>query len=157
MALRNIRTDKEACLYAKSRTVEKFDARLGELIDDMFETMDSADGAGLAAPQVGILKRVIVVNTGEEAYELVNPEIVESAGCIGAMEGCLSFPGKYGYVERAAEVTARGFDRNGKPVEKHAFDMEARILQHETDHLNGVVYLTKVIDPPEDFPEQNNI
>lgn len=157
MALRNIRTNQEPCLYEKSRVVEKFDDRLSMLIDDMLETMDQADGAGLAAPQVGILKRVIVVNTGEATYELVNPKILSASGNVGAMEGCLSFPGKYGYVERAEAVTVAGVDRHGAPVEKQAVDMEARILQHEIDHLDGIVYLAKVTEPPEGYPEENNL
>ena len=158
MALRNIRKEKEKCLYAISRKVEKFDDRLKELVADMTETNKNADGAGLAAPQVGILKRVIIVDTGEETYPLINPEFTfMSEEKVGAMEGCLSFPGKWGYVLRSKEVIVKAQDPDGNPVERHAFDMEARILQHEIDHLDGIVYLTKVTDPPEGYPDENNI
>lgn len=158
MALRNIRVEKESCLYAKSRTVEVFDDRLQTLIDDMMETMLDADGAGLAAPQVGILKRVITVNPGEEPYALVNPEITYmSEDTIGSMEGCLSFPGKFGWVERAAKVHVNAQKPDGTPIELDAEDFEARILQHEIDHLNGIVYITRVTEPPADYPERNHI
>lgn len=154
MALRTIRTDDDACLYKPCRPVEKFDARLGELIDDMFDTMYKADGVGLAAPQVGVLRRVFVVDTGEDPVELVNPEIVDVSGNCGAMEGCLSFPGKSGYVERAEHVRVRGFDRHGVMREIEADALKARAMQHEYDHLDGLVYLRLVTDPPEGFGEE---
>lgn len=156
MALRTIRTDDDPCLYKPCRKVDSFDARLAELIDDLFDTMQKADGAGLAAPQVGVLRRVVVIDVGEGRIELVNPRIVRSEGKAGDMEGCLSFPQKSGYVERAEHVVVEGYDREGK---LHTYDTHgifARAVQHELDHLEGVVYLTKVTDPPEGFnPEES--
>ena len=151
MALRTIRTDDDPSLYKICRPVERFDARLAELIDDLFETMDTAEGAGLAAPQVGVLRRVVVIDAGEGRVELVNPRIIEKEGLQLGYEGCLSFPVKSGYVERADHVIVEGFDRNDK---KHTYDTTgffARAVQHELDHLDGVVYLTLITDPPEDF------
>lgn len=151
MALRTIRTDDDPCLYKKCRPVEKFDARLADLIDDLYETMNAADGAGLAAPQVGILRRIVVVDAGEGRIELVNPVIRLAEGCQGGYEGCLSFPGQSGYVERADHVIVEGYDRHGV---KHSYDTDgfyARAVQHELDHLDGVVYLTKKTEPPEGF------
>ena len=154
MALRTIRTDDDPCLYKVCKPVEKFDGRLSDLIDDMFETMDTADGAGLAAPQVGILRRVVVVDAGEGRIELVNPKITLSEGCQGGYEGCLSFPGQSGYVERADHVIVEGLDRKGV---LHTYDTNgfyARAVQHELDHLDGVVYLTKKTEPPESFIDE---
>ena len=151
MAIRNIRVDKDACLYKKCRAVEKFDERLSQLIDDMFETMYDADGVGLAAPQVGILRRVVVIDTGENPVELINPEIIHSEGIQQGYEGCLSFPGESGYVERSAHVVARGLDRHGTMHEYGADGLFARAIQHELDHLDGVVYLSRATEPPEEF------
>ena len=151
MALRTIRTDQDPCLYKVCRTVEHYDKRLSDLIDDMFETMYQNDGAGLAAPQVGILRRVLVMDPNEnEKIALINPEIIEVSGMAGSLEGCLSFPGKSGYVERPDHVTVKGFDRNGKAVIYHLTDFAARVVQHEIDHLDGIVYLTKVTDQPKE-------
>lgn len=153
MALRTIRTDDESCLYKKCRPVERFDEKLSELIDDMFDTMYENTGAGLAAPQVGILRRICVIDAAERPIELVNPVITERSGVQGGYEGCLSFPDQKGYVERANKVTVEGFDRHGNPVRYETEGFEARAVQHELDHLDGIVYLTLVTDPPEDFDE----
>ena len=154
MALRTIRTDDEPCLYKICRPVEKFDARLGELIDDMFETMETANGAGLAAPQVGILRRVVVIDAGEGKVELINPRITLQEGTQGCYEGCLSFPGQSGYVERAEHVIVEGYDRNGTLHTYDTKDFFARVVQHELDHLDGIVYLTRKTEPPEGYDEQ---
>ncbi len=157
MALRTIRLEDDPCLYKRCREVDAFNERLSELIDDMFDTMYAADGAGLAAPQVGILKRVVVIDAGgDDPMELVNPEIVSMAGTQGGMEGCLSFPGQSGYVERANEVVVRGYDRHGVPHEYRTEGLKARAVQHEIDHLNGEVFLRLVTDPPEGYLEQED-
>ena len=153
MALRSIRTNDDPCLRKTCRPVENFDKKLSDLIDDMFETMYEADGVGLAAPQVGILRRAVVIDTGEVKMELVNPEIVAQSGCYGAYEGCLSFPGKSGYVERSEHVTVRGLDRHGKPQEFSVDMLGARAVQHELDHLDGHVYIDLVTEPPEGFDD----
>ena len=153
MAKRKIFTDDAACLYKVCRPVERFDKKLAELIDDMAETMYDADGCGLAASQIGILRRVVVIDCGDGLVELVNPQILETSGEEGAMEGCLSFPGKRGYVVRPSRVKVRAYDRKGKLYEYEAEGLFARAVMHETDHLDGNVYLRLVTDPPEGFQE----
>ncbi len=156
MAIRNIRTEGEACLSKKCRPVSKFDDHLSQLLDDMFETMYDADGVGLAASQVGILRRALVIDVGDGPIEMINPEIILSEGIQGEMEGCLSFPGKRGYVERAEHVVVTASDRNGVEKTYDATGLFARAIQHEIDHLNGVVYLSLVKDPPEDYLKDNS-
>lgn len=146
MALRNIVTEKEARLRKVSRPVEKFDERLGELLDDMAETMYQANGVGLAAPQVGILRRVVVIDVGDGIIELVNPRILRTAGSETTSEGCLSFPGEYGLVERPTEVEIEAEDRHGKTFRMTGHDLLARAFCHETDHLDGKVFKTIAIE-----------
>ncbi|MCR5005577.1 MAG: peptide deformylase [Clostridiales bacterium] len=142
MALRNIRVDDDPILRKNSRKVEAFDQRLEMLIDDMFETMYDANGVGLAAVQVGVLKQVIVIDTGEEGEKLVliNPEIIATEGEQTGGEGCLSIPGKNGTVTRPQKVTVRALDREGNVYEKTGEDLLARAFCHEIDHLSGVLY-----------------
>lgn len=155
MAKRTIRVEDDPCLYKKCREVETFDARLSNLIDDLFDTMYDAEGVGLAAPQVGILKRVFAVDIGDgRKIELVNPVIVETSGIQGDYEGCLSFPGQHGYVERPNHVVVRGVDRRGNPVTYSGDGLFARAILHENDHLDGLVYLRLKKEPPQEFLEQ---
>lgn len=141
MALRQIVTIGEDVLYKKSRKVEVFDDRLSQLIDDMIDTMYAANGVGLAAVQIGILKRVVVVDTGEGVYELVNPEIVEKSGEQDGYEGCLSVPGRRGMVKRPMNVTLKAQDRTGKEHTYSVSGFTARAFCHETDHLDGTLFI----------------
>ena len=146
MAIREIRKYDDPALYTVCRPVEKFDERLGELLDDMAETMYQANGVGLAAPQVGILRRVVVIDVGDGIIELVNPRILRTAGSETTSEGCLSFPGEYGLVERPTEVEIEAEDRHGKTVRMTGHDLLARAFCHETDHLDGKVFKTIAIE-----------
>lgn len=140
MGLRKIMTVKEPCLHKVCRPVEKFDGKLHRLLDDMKETLAEANGVGLAAPQVGILRRVVVVDTGEEMLELVNPELLETGGEQVGSEGCLSVPGKYGIVKRPNYAKVRAYDRDGNEFEVEGEELMARCFCHELDHLDGIVY-----------------
>ncbi|MBQ1632061.1 MAG: peptide deformylase [Clostridia bacterium] len=153
MALRIIRKNDDPALYKTCKEVKKFDARLSELIDDMIETMNDANGVGLAAPQIGVLRRVAVIDVGEGPVELVNPVILESSGEQGGIEGCLSFPGESGYVVRPNRVKVEAYDRHGDLYEYEGEGLFARAVFHETDHLDGKVYLRLVTEPPADFKE----
>ena len=136
----------DAVLHKHARKVEKFDARLHELLSDMAETMYAADGAGLAAPQVGVLKRAVVIDVGEGLVELVNPEIVDAEGEVTVVEGCLSVPGRSGRVVRPEKVKVRALNREGEPVEVEGEGILAVCLCHEIDHLDGVMYVDKMIE-----------
>ena len=153
MALRNIVTVGDPVLTKKCRPVVKFDDRLAQLIDDMKETMRNANGVGLAAPQVGVLKRVVVIDVGDEIVELVNPELVsESEEQQTGVEGCLSLPGEYGVVTRPMYVTVRAQDRNGDWYEYDGEELVARCFCHEIDHLDGHMYTEiaeKMLTPEE--------
>ena len=141
MALRNIVTVGDPVLTKKCRPVVKFDDRLAQLIDDMKETMRNANGVGLAAPQVGVLRRLVVVDVGDEIVELVNPEIVSKSEEVQTgVEGCLSLPGEYGVVTRPMYVTVRAQDRNGDWYEYDGEELVARCFCHEIDHLDGHMY-----------------
>ena len=128
-------------LRKTSKRMEKFDLRLWLLLRDMRETMSKADGVGLAAPQVGILRRVVVIDVGDGPIELVNPEIIEAEGEQAGAEGCLSIPGRTGYVARPNKVKVKAQDRNGKPFEIEGEGLLARALCHEIDHLDGRLYI----------------
>ncbi len=150
MALRQIKHyQKDDVLRKKSKIVEKIDERTKILIDDMIETMYHADGVGLAAPQVGVLKRVIVVDVGEGIHVLINPELIRQAGEATDYEGCLSVPGINGQVTRPAEITVEGLNREGKKIRIKASGLLARAICHEIDHLDGVLFVDKSI--PEDI------
>ena len=145
MGLRKILTTDEPALHKVCRPVEKFDWRLHKLLDDMRETLAQANGVGLAAPQVGILRRVVLVDTGENILELVNPELLETDGEQEGAEGCLSVPGKYGLVKRPYYAKVRAQDRNGEWFEAEGEELIARCFCHELDHLDGIVY-TEVME-----------
>lgn len=144
MALREIVTGGDPILRKISRPVETFDEKLWTLLDDMAQTMYKHEGVGLAAVQVGILKRVVTIDVGEGLLELINPEIIETQGSQEDSEGCLSFPEEYGIVERPAKVVVRAMDRSGKVREITGVGLLARAFCHEIDHLDGVVFKDKV-------------
>lgn len=147
MAIRNIVKDGDPILEKECRIVEKFDKKLGTLLDDMYETMVDANGVGLAAPQVGIMRQlcIIEVDPDEGVIELINPTIIKSDGTQLGSEGCLSYPGEYALVERPMYVTVRAQDRNGEWFEKDAEGLCARAFCHEIDHLHGIIYKTRAI------------
>lgn len=141
MALRTIITDQDKTLRKKSREVIAFDDRLHQLLDDMGETMYEANGVGLAAVQVAVLRRAAIVDVGDGKIEMINPKIVyESAETIEDSEGCLSSPGEYGMVKRPRKVVVKYFDRNGNEGETEGEGLLARAICHEVDHLEGVIF-----------------
>ena len=145
MAIRNIREMGEEVLTKKCKEVTQMTPRIEELIDDMLETMYEACGVGLAAPQVGILKRIVVIDvTGEDPLVMINPRIVESSGEQTGQEGCLSVPGKSGQVTRPMYVKAVALDRNMQPFEIEGTELLARAICHELDHLEGKLYVDLV-------------
>lgn len=144
MAIRNIRKLGDDILRKKSRRVERIDDKIVELLDDMAETMYKSDGVGLAAPQVGILKRIVVIDVGDGLLELINPEITGFSGNVKDVEGCLSVPGKYGYVVRPQKVTVTALDRFGDKKVINGEGMLAKALCHEIDHLDGIMFVDKV-------------
>lgn len=147
MAIRKIvKLGEDEVLRKHARKVDKFDKRLWTLLDDMADTMYEADGVGLAAPQVGILKRVAVVDIGDGLLELVNPEILEAEGEEVGVEGCLSVPGRRGTVKRPLKVLVHAQDRKGRHIEVEAEEFMARAICHELDHLDGVVYVDRMIE-----------
>ena len=150
MALRNIITQEQPTLYKKSRVVTDFNDRLAQLLDDMRDTLAESGGVGLAAVQVGVLRRaVLVIETnvpeGEEEYviELINPEVIEASGEQEGAEGCLSFPGEYGIVKRPMHVKVRAQDRHGEWFEVEGDGLTARCFCHEIDHLEGILFTEK--------------
>ena len=147
MAIRNIREEGDEILKKKSREVEVIDDKIRELLDDMVETMHRYNGVGLAAVQVGILKRVIVIDLYDDKgpMKLINPVIIKEEGEQEVEEGCLSFPNKYAKMIRPAKVTVEALDENGKKVKIRAKELLAQALCHEIDHLNGIVFVDKML------------
>lgn len=140
MALRNIRIDGDDILRKKCRPITEMTPKIQELIDDMLETMYEAEGVGLAAPQVGILKRLVVIDVGEGPIVLINPEIVEKSGEQTGMEGCLSLPGKAGEVTRPNHVVCKAFNEDMEEITVEGEELLARAICHELDHLDGILY-----------------
>ncbi len=143
MALLEIRKAGDKVLKEQAAPVAKIDRRIKKLLSDMAQTMYDANGVGLAAPQVGVALRAIVVDAGEGLLELVNPAIVAAEGCETGTEGCLSIPGVFGEVERCAAVTVEGLNREGRKVRVSGTGFLARALQHEIDHLDGVLFIER--------------
>ncbi|OON95218.1 MAG: peptide deformylase [Epulopiscium sp. Nele67-Bin005] len=141
MAIRKIRTDDDEILRKVSKPVRNFDTALHELLDDMAETMYDAEGVGLAAPQIGLLKRIFVIDIGEGITEFINPEIVETSGEQVGDEGCLSVPAKYGLVTRPHTVKIKALDRHGVSFEISGEEFMARAMCHEFDHLEGKLFV----------------
>ena len=163
MAIRNVRTIGDEILTKTAKEVKEMTPRIKELIEDMFDTMYEANGVGLAAPQVGILKRIFVVDCGDEEgnsvpYVFINPEIIDREGVQTGYEGCLSVPGKSGMVPRAQKVKVKAFNENMEEFEMEAEGLLARCILHENDHLDGIVYVDKVegklYDNSELYPEE---
>ncbi|MBN1892109.1 MAG: peptide deformylase [Clostridiales bacterium] len=152
MALREIVIVGDDVLRKRAREVTQFDDKLGILLDDMTETMKyEGRGIGLAAPQVGVLRRVFVVDIGDEhgLIEFINPQIVSSEGSVVGEEGCLSVPDRSGYVERPEKITVRAVDRKGEPFELSAEGLLAVCICHENDHLDGILYIDKLVEQEE--------
>ena len=147
MALLNIvrESDNEDLLRKKSREVTEITPRIITLLDDMVETMRNANGCGLAAVQVGVLRRVVVIETGEGLFEFINPVIVKTTGTQEGVEGCLSLPGKWGITKRPMSVTVKALNRKGEEIEVTGHDLLAKAMCHEIDHLDGILYTDKVI------------
>lgn len=156
MATRKIRLKDDELLRKKARKVEKITPLIKILLDDMAETMHEAEGVGLAAPQVGVLRRVITIDVGDEhgVIELINPEIVEIEGEQIRKEGCLSIPGQSGFVKRPQRVKVKALNRNGEEFEIEGEELLAIALCHEIDHLEGILYTDKIIEVEEDIETQ---
>lgn len=147
MAIRTIREIGDPVLNKKCKEVKEMTERIRELIDDMFETMYEAEGVGLAAPQVGILKRICVIDTGDDPIVLINPKVVETSGEQTGHEGCLSVPGKSGIVTRPNYAKVVAFNEEMQPIEVEGTELLARALMHEIDHLDGHMY-TELVEGP---------
>lgn len=155
MALREIRTDEDPILRKQSKKVTEINDRIKILLEDMEETMIAANGVGLAAPQIGVLRRVITIDVGEGVMKIINPEIMEVKGAIIDIEGCLSIPGKSGTVERPEWVKLKYLNENGEELIIEGTDLLARAICHEVDHLNGILYTDKVIEYCADEDEED--
>ena len=145
MAIRIIREDGDEVLRKRSKTVEGLSPKISELIEDMLDTMYFANGVGLAAPQIGILKRIVTIDVGDGPVVLINPEIVDSEGEDIDEEGCLSIPGKFGEVSRPYKLRVKAKDRDFNDIELEATELFARAICHEIDHLDGILFKDKVI------------
>lgn len=143
MALRQVRLEGDEILRKKSKEVKEIDSKIIQLLDDMADTMYKNDGVGLAAPQVGILKKIIVVDVGEGLLELINPEIIEKEGEVCNKEACLSVPGIFGEVTRPAKIKVKALDRNGETIIIEAENYLAQAICHEIDHLDGILFIDK--------------
>ena len=146
MALRNIVKEGDEILMKRAKKVPVVNERIVELLDDMVETMRENDGVGLAAPQVGVLRRIFVVEVNDEIYEMINPEIIAADGIQTGDEGCLSVPGYIGTVERPAYIKMKGLDRTGKEIEVEGTELLAVALSHEYDHLEGILFVDKALE-----------
>ncbi|MDD4564268.1 MAG: peptide deformylase [Eubacteriales bacterium] len=146
MALRNIVLEGDDILRKRAKEVTEINDRIYMILDDMLETMRANNGVGLAAPQVGILKRMFIVKVEDQLIELINPEIIETEGIQNEEEGCLSIPGFYGTVERPARIKIKGLNREGHEVAYEGADMLAIALSHEYDHLEGILYTDKAVN-----------
>ena len=153
MAIRDIRVFGDSVLEKKAKEVTEVTPKIRELIKDMLDTMNDEMGVGLAAPQVGMLKRIVVINIGEEDLIFINPVILESSGEQVGMEGCLSLPGKHGTVARPNYVKVKAFDENMKEFVLEGTELLARAICHECDHLDGILYTSHVIGEVEDVPD----
>ena len=152
MAIRKILTDEDPVLHKVCKPVEKFDERLWQLLDDMADTLHKADGVGLAAPQVGVVRRLFIMDTGDGVKECINPTILEEKGTQECVEGCLSSPGEYGIIHRPKKVKLQAQNRHGKFFIVTLEDLAAQCASHENDHLNGILFKSKVdrmLDPEE--------
>ena len=146
MALRTIRHYTDPLLRKKSKIVKYFDSKLHILLDDMLDTLHSVNGLGLAAPQVGALKRAVIIEMEDVLYELINPEIIEESGTQSRTEACLSVPGKNGLVERPAYIKVKAQNRLGEEISAEGDELLAVALSHELDHLDGVLYIDKAVN-----------
>lgn len=157
MAIRKVRIQGDSVLEKKCKEVKEVTPRIRQLIDDMFETMYEANGVGLAAPQVGILKRIVVIDIGEQPFVLINPVIEETSGSQSGYEGCLSLPGKSGIVTRPNYVKVRAYDEDMNEFVLEGEELLARAICHECDHLEGIMYTSLVegeLYNNEDIPEE---
>lgn len=158
MAIRVVRENGDEILRKKSREVESIDDKIREILDDMVETLHKYNGVVLAGPQIGILKRIIVIDLydDERPMKLINPAIVKEKGKQEVEEGCLSFPNQYGKIIRPAEVTVEALNENGEKVKIKAKELLAQALCHEIDHLNGILFVDKILPGTLEYVEPKN-
>ena len=158
MAIRTIRTEGDEILRKKSKKVEVIDEKIRELIQDMKETLHKYDGVGLAAVQVGILKQIVVIHESEDEpiYVLINPEIISQSGAQIVEEGCLSFPNKFAKIKRPEKISIQALDENGKKIKITGEKLLAQAISHEIDHLNGEVFIDKIVPGTLEIIRQEN-